>query len=189
MPKGRFEISPRRGILFAKRLRSKGDPTLTVDVRMDEVARHTGPLPQEFGNFVGGRWTTPDGEALSAVSPASGGVIATVPAATRQDVAVACQQAAGAAEAFGALTALERSSLCHRVADFASQTRARASQLVEPRRAVDEGFRPGGPAGGLDCERSMMQCETRCRWIMTSARAPAAKFEPALQRPLDAAGL
>jgi acyl-CoA reductase-like NAD-dependent aldehyde dehydrogenase len=90
---------------------------VTVEVRMDEVARHTGTLPHEFGNFVGGYWTTQDGEALSAVSPASGGVIASVPAATRQDVAAACRQAAGAAEAFGALTALERSSLCHRVAD------------------------------------------------------------------------
>ena len=97
---------------------TRSDPNVErQQALMEEVARHTGALPKAFANFVGGRWAPPGGDVLTAFSPALGGVIGTVPAATREEVDAACLEASRVAEAFGALTPADRSKLCHRVAD------------------------------------------------------------------------
>jgi acyl-CoA reductase-like NAD-dependent aldehyde dehydrogenase len=70
-------------------------------------------------NFIGGEWVEATGEdSREIVSPATGERIADVPNASEDDIARAARAAREAQPRWAALTAWERASVCHAIADL-----------------------------------------------------------------------
>jgi acyl-CoA reductase-like NAD-dependent aldehyde dehydrogenase len=70
-------------------------------------------------NFIGGEWVEATGEdSREIVSPATGEKIAEVPNASEEDIARAARAAREAQPRWAALTAWERASVCHAIADL-----------------------------------------------------------------------
>jgi acyl-CoA reductase-like NAD-dependent aldehyde dehydrogenase len=70
-------------------------------------------------NFVGGDWVEATGDsARSIVSPVTGETLAEVPNASAEDVARAAKAARDAQPAWAALSAWERATVCHAIADL-----------------------------------------------------------------------
>ncbi|MBV9281995.1 MAG: aldehyde dehydrogenase family protein, partial [Chloroflexi bacterium] len=68
--------------------------------------------------FIGGRWVDSEGgEVQEAWSPATGATIAELPRGTREDARRAIEAAKGAEQTLRSMSPLERSQMCHRIAD------------------------------------------------------------------------
>lgn len=88
------------------------------------------PTPRVFANFVAGAWQTGTGETMRCLSPGTGEKIAEVPVATPEEAAVAAAAAAAAAERFRELAPIDRSRLCHRVADALDEREAELARWL-----------------------------------------------------------
>jgi acyl-CoA reductase-like NAD-dependent aldehyde dehydrogenase len=74
--------------------------------------------------YIGGQWVeSRNGETFEAISPASGGVIATLPKGNREDAARAIEIAHRARAAMAGLGAFDRAALLHRIADAMERRR------------------------------------------------------------------
>ena len=74
--------------------------------------------------FVGGSWQpSASGETFEARSPATGGLIASVPQGDRSDAVRAIDAARGAADGWAGLTAFERAAKMHAVGDLIESRR------------------------------------------------------------------
>src|SRR5439155_2890354 len=70
-------------------------------------------------NFIGGEWVESTGEtAREIVSPVTGDKLADAPNASREDVERAARAAREAQPRWAALSAWERASVCHAIADL-----------------------------------------------------------------------
>ena len=67
--------------------------------------------------YIGGRWVDGDGDPVTLTSPSTGDAIAEVHQGTSKDVTVAVEAAWMAAARLAAMTAFERATLTHRIAD------------------------------------------------------------------------
>jgi acyl-CoA reductase-like NAD-dependent aldehyde dehydrogenase len=74
--------------------------------------------------FVGGSWQpSASGETFEAKSPATGGLIASIPQGDRSDAVRAIDAARGAADGWAGLTAFERAAKMHAVGDLIESRR------------------------------------------------------------------
>ena len=74
--------------------------------------------------FVGGSWQpSASGETFEARSPATGGLIASVPQGDRSDAVRAIDAARDAADGWAGLTAFERAAKMHAVGDLIESRR------------------------------------------------------------------
>ena|SRR6185437_4033408 len=86
-----------------------------------------GPLQM----FIGGKWTgSESGRTAFAYSPASREQIATVPEGTHKDAQAAIRAAQCAEETLGWMTPLERSRMCHKVADVIDSRKAEFARFL-----------------------------------------------------------
>src|ERR1700739_16146 len=77
-----------------------------------------------FEMFLGGRWQPSAGGAtFEAISPASGELIGTIPQGDRADAVRAIAAAGDAADGWARMTAFERASKMHAVADVIESRR------------------------------------------------------------------
>src|ERR687898_3226275 len=75
-------------------------------------------------NFIGGEWVESTGEsAREIVSPVTGEKLADAPNSSAEDVERATRAAREAQPAWGALSAWERATICHAIADLIDERR------------------------------------------------------------------
>src|SRR5689334_16410451 len=79
---------------------------------------------RKLENFVGGDWVASTGErAREIVSPVTGETVAEAPDASREDVDAAVSAARTAQPKWAALSAWDRATVCHRIADLIEERR------------------------------------------------------------------
>ena len=101
--------------------------------------QHTDELPDVTRDpkmWIGGEWLgAGDRETLPVTNPATGAVVAQVPAATREDADVALQAAKAAQPGWAAFTPRERASYLKRIAELIRADADRLARLV----SIEEG--------------------------------------------------
>ncbi|MCL4402781.1 MAG: aldehyde dehydrogenase [Acidobacteria bacterium] len=87
---------------------------------------------KEYGNFINGRFTTPDGsqERIEVKNPSTGEVIATVPESTPAEIEAAFAAAKAAQTEWAARPAVERAKALHTIAARVRENTERIARVV-----------------------------------------------------------
>jgi aldehyde dehydrogenase len=88
-----------------------------VEKTLAEIANQIAIRPH-YDNFIGGRWVPAvKGQSFENISPIDGRVVCTIARSTAEDVELALDAAHAAREAWGRMSAAERSQILLRIAD------------------------------------------------------------------------